>query len=169
MFGIRSQRPMGENQEFGVRQPRFRPPRNSGNLCPRAYFSLNSLRFCSGRRDVSRRKFRRLPGIGNKQETPRASTPIASRHGSEIPRIVASTSRRMIAPPATRFSLRPDGQRHSPFRPACPPRAFTGGRVVKTRNLRRRCSIAMPSSSSTVGGASWPQPVDSTQGDAFRR
>jgi hypothetical protein len=25
------------------------------------------------------------------------------------------------------------------------------------------------SSSSTVGGASWPQPVDSTQGDAFQR
>jgi hypothetical protein len=32
-------------------------------------------------------------------------------------------------------------------------------------NLRKkRCG-----SSSTVGGVSWPQPVDSTQGDAFQR
>jgi hypothetical protein len=46
-------------------------PRKFRESLPPGVVSLNSLRFCSGHRHVSRRKFRRLPGDGNKQETPR--------------------------------------------------------------------------------------------------
>ena len=46
---------------------------------------------------------------------------------------------------------------------------LTNADLTFTKLLGGNLSSATLHSSSTVGGVSWPQPVDSTQGDAFQR
>jgi len=60
------------------------------SLPPRRFFVKFPCDSVAGTATFHDGSFAAFQGDGNKQETPRASTPLASRHGSEIPRIFAS-------------------------------------------------------------------------------